>query len=70
MPVSSPHEDDPILRPLVTLGRVLTIVIKGTTDELEHLKMKQLEIQVVYNKHDVSLGLRKRKAIEKSLEEI
>jgi hypothetical protein len=64
MPVPVPYEDEPTLRPSVAPGIALATVLKGLEDELAHLKMEQTQAQALYNKHDPSLGMRKRKNLK------
>lgn len=70
MPAPGPYEDEPTARPSVAPERALATVIKGVKDELAHLKMKQAEVQSAYNDHDASLGMRRRKTMEKKLGEL
>jgi chromosome segregation ATPase len=44
--------------------------MKGLQDELAHLKMQLTQYQSMYNKHDMSLGMRKRKAIKAKIENL
>lgn len=70
MPVTGPYEDEPTMRPLVSSGLALATVMKGLQDELAHLKMQLTQYQSMYNKHDMSLGMRKRKAIKAKIENL
>jgi len=70
MPVTGPYEDEPTMRPLVSPGLALATVMKGLQDELAHLKMQLTQYQSMYNKHDMSLGMRKRKAIKAKIENL
>lgn len=70
MPVAGPYEDEPTMRPLTSPGLALATVMKGLQDELAHLKMELAQYQSMYNKYDVSLGMRKRKAIKAKIENL
>jgi hypothetical protein len=70
MPVAGPYEDEPTMRPLVSPGIALATVVKGLQDELAHLKMELAQYQSMYNKHDMSLGLRKRKVLKVKIENL
>jgi hypothetical protein len=69
MPVTTPYEDEPTLRPSVDPGLALATVIKGLEDEITHLKADHARVQAAYNKHDISLGKRQRKALKRHLDE-
>jgi hypothetical protein len=64
MPVPGPYEDEPTMRPSVAPGLALATVMKGLEDELAHLKMELAQYQAMYNRHDPSLSMRKRKAVK------
>lgn len=70
MPVAGPYEDEPTMRPSVTPGLALATVMKGLEDELAHLKIELAQYQAVYNKHDPSLSMRKRKAVKARIESL
>jgi Centrosome microtubule-binding domain of Cep57 len=70
MPVAGPYEDEPTMRPLTSPGLALATVMKGLQDELAHLKMELAQYQSMYNKYDMSLGMRKRKAIKTKIENL
>ncbi|KAL5353117.1 hypothetical protein ACLOAV_001147 [Pseudogymnoascus australis] len=70
MPVPGPYEDEPTMRPSVTPGLALATVMKGLEDELAHLKIELAQYQAVYNKHDASLSMRKRKAVQTRIERL
>ncbi|OBT83036.1 hypothetical protein VE02_09218 [Pseudogymnoascus sp. 03VT05] len=70
MPVVGPYEDEPTMRPSVTPGLALATVMKGLEDELAHLKIGLAQYQAVYNKHDPSLSMRKRKAVKARIESL
>ncbi|KFY29494.1 hypothetical protein V493_02337 [Pseudogymnoascus sp. VKM F-4281 (FW-2241)] len=70
MPVAGPYEDEPTMRPSVTPGLALATVMKGLEDELAHLKIELARYQAVYNKHDASLSMRKRKAVKARIESL
>jgi hypothetical protein len=70
MPVSGPYEDEPTIRPATAPGLALASVMKALQDELAHLKMELAQYQSAYNKHDMSLGLRKRKTIKARIESL
>ena len=70
MPVPAPYEDEPTIRPAVQPGLALATVIKGLKDEVAHLKVEHSRVQVAYNKHDSSLGMRQRKTLRKHLDEL
>lgn len=70
MPIPGPYEDEPTMRPSVTPGLALATVMKGLEDELAHLKIELAQYQAVYNKHDPSLSMRKRKAVKARIESL
>lgn len=70
MPVAGPYEDEPTMRPSTTPGLALATVMKGVQDELAHLKMELAQYQAMYNKHDMSLGMRKRKSLKVKIENL
>ncbi|KFY91279.1 hypothetical protein V500_04753 [Pseudogymnoascus sp. VKM F-4518 (FW-2643)] len=70
MPVPGPYEDEPTMRPSVTPGLALATVMKGLEDELAHLKIELAQFQAVYNRHDPSLSMRKRKAVKTRIESL
>jgi peptidoglycan hydrolase CwlO-like protein len=70
MPVATPYEDEPTIRPSVEPSLALSTVIKGLEDEIAHLKMRQSEVQKQYNSLDASLGKRERRRIGKELESL
>ncbi|KFY02021.1 hypothetical protein V490_00675 [Pseudogymnoascus sp. VKM F-3557] len=70
MPVAGPYEDEPTMRPSVAPGLALATVMKGLEDELAHLKIELAQYQAVYNKHDPSLSMRKRKAVKARIERL
>lgn len=70
MPIAGPYEDEPTMRPSVTPGLALATVMKGLEDELAHLKIELAQYQAVYNKHDPSLSMRKRKAVKARIESL
>ena len=70
MPVPGPYEDEPTMRPSVTPGLALATVMKGLEDELAHLKIELAQFQAVYNRHDPSLSMRKRKAVKARIESL
>jgi hypothetical protein len=70
MPVAGPYEDEPTMRPSVTPGLALATVMKGLEDELAHLKIELAQYQAVYNKHDPSLSMRKRKAVKARIDSL
>jgi hypothetical protein len=70
MPVAGPYEDEPTMRPSTSPGLALATVMKGLQDELAHLKMELAQYQSMYNKYDMSLGRRKRKAIKAKIENL
>lgn len=67
MPVPGPYEDEPTIRPAVAPGLALATVIKALEDEVAHLKLKHAQLFSLYNRHDASLGMRKRKSLQKKL---
>ncbi|RFU26403.1 hypothetical protein B7463_g9927, partial [Scytalidium lignicola] len=67
MPIPTPYEDEPTIRPAVAPGIALATVIKGLEDEVAHLKLKHAQLFSLYSKHDASLGMRKRKSLQKKL---
>jgi len=68
--VAGPYEDEPTMRPSKSPGLALATVMKGLQDELAHLKMELAQYQSMYNKYDMSLGMRKRKAIKTKIENL
>ncbi|KAH8816537.1 hypothetical protein F5884DRAFT_748025 [Xylogone sp. PMI_703] len=70
MPIPGPYEDEPTIRPAVAPGLALATVIKGLEDEVAHLKLKHAQLFSLYNKHDVSLGMRKRKSLRRKLTDL
>lgn len=70
MPVAGSYEDEPTMRPLVSPGLALATVMKGLQDELAHMKMQLAQYQSMYSKYDMSLGMRKRKAIKAKIENL
>ncbi|KFY35624.1 hypothetical protein V494_05745 [Pseudogymnoascus sp. VKM F-4513 (FW-928)] len=70
MPVPGPYEEEPTMRPSVAPGLALATVMKGLEDELAHLKIELAQYQAVYNKHDPSLSMRKRKAVKARIERL
>jgi hypothetical protein len=70
MPIPSPYEEEPTLRPSVAPGLALAAVLKGLQDELAHLKMEHSEVHAAYYKHDPSLGMRKRKNLKTKIESL
>lgn len=70
MPVQGPYEDEPTMRPANTPGLALATVMKSLEDELAHLKMELAQYQAMYNKHDASLSMRKRKNLKAKIENL
>ncbi|KAI9743623.1 MAG: hypothetical protein M1818_002939 [Claussenomyces sp. TS43310] len=70
MPTALPHEDEPTMRPMVAPGLALATVMKGLQDELAHLKLQLALHQTVYNRHDPSLSMRKRKAVKAKVDRL
>lgn len=68
MPKPTPYQEDPTIRPAEPPGVALATVLKGLEDELSHLKMQLARYQTAYNKHDASLGKRRRKALARKIE--
>jgi hypothetical protein len=68
MPLAKPYEEEPTLRPSVAPGLALATVIKTLQDELAHAKIQLSQWQSVYAKLDVSLGMRKRKAVKSKID--
>ena len=70
MPITGPYEDEPTMRPSVTPALALATVMKGLEDELAHLKIELAQYQSIYNKHDPSLSMRKRKTVKTRIESL
>lgn len=70
MPVAGPYDDEPTIRPATAPGLALAAVLKALQDEFAHLKMEHARYQASYNKHDVSLGMRKRKTTKAKIESL
>jgi hypothetical protein len=70
MPVPGPYEDEPTMRPASTPGLALATVMKALEDELAHLKMELAQYQAMYNRHDASLSMRKRKSLKARIEDL
>jgi hypothetical protein len=70
MPAAGPYEDEPTMRPATTPGLALATVMKALQDELAHLKMEHAQYMSAYNKHDMSLGRRRRKGIKTKIDSI
>jgi hypothetical protein len=68
MPSPGPYDEEPTMRPANTPGLALATVMKALEDELAHLKIELGKWQAVYNKHDASLSMRKRKALKAKVE--
>jgi len=58
------------MRPSVAPALALATVMKGLEDELAHLKIELAQYQAIYNKHDASLSMRKRKAVKSRIERL
>lgn len=67
MPEMNLYEDEPTMRPATAPGNALATVIKSLKDEINHLKIELHPLQILYNKHDPSLGMRKRKSISSKI---
>ena len=66
MPQTVPGEKDEeeaTMRPSQPPHVALAVVMKGLEDELAHLKLTLARYQGIYDRHDASLGKRKRKAL-------
>lgn len=68
MPKPGPYQEDPTIRPAEPPGVALATILKSLEDELSHLKMQLARYQTAYNKHDASLGKRRRKALARKIE--
>ncbi|KAI9729584.1 MAG: hypothetical protein M1834_006780 [Cirrosporium novae-zelandiae] len=67
MPEPGPYEEEPTIRPSQPPTDALESVLKSLQDELSHLRIKKAAKDVEYHKLDVSLGWRRRKAMEEEL---
>lgn len=70
MPEPTTCEEEPTIRPSVEPSLALATVIKGIEDEIAHSKMEYTRISTAYTTHDASLGMRKRTALKKRLDEL
>ncbi|KAK0731186.1 hypothetical protein B0H67DRAFT_505292 [Lasiosphaeris hirsuta] len=61
-PVSR-YEEEPTMRPSMSPGEALAILIKETQDEIEHLQMELKRLNDVYFGLDKSLGQRERRRV-------
>ena len=70
MPTPGSYEDEPTLRPAMEPGMALATVIKGVQDEVTHLKLELAEAQAKYAAHDASLGMRHRRELKRSIDNL
>lgn len=70
MPKPSVYNEEPTMRPSQPPAVALATVLKGLEDELSHLKMQLTTCQAAYNKLDVSLGKRPRKALQERIDKL
>ena len=70
MPVKTPYEEEPTIRPSESPALALAKVLKCLEDELTHLKLQQARQQALYNQHDPALSKRKRKSVLASIEKV
>ncbi|KAK3341132.1 hypothetical protein B0T25DRAFT_466228 [Lasiosphaeria hispida] len=59
----SRYEEEPTMRPSMSPGEALAILIKETQDEIEHLQMELKRLNEVYFGLDKSLGQRERRRV-------
>ena len=62
--------DEPTMRPSMEPGLALNKVIKSLEAEVSHLKSEHARAAAAYNKCDVSLGLRDRRALKIRIDEL
>jgi hypothetical protein len=72
VPVSSrmPDDVDATLRPARSPKEALALVVKELKDERTHLHMELAVMRAMLESHDVSLGNRKRREINESIQDI
>lgn len=72
IPVSSrgPFDPDATARPAQSPPNALALVLKELKDELAHLHIELAHQQSLLRTHDPSLGMRKRKAMQRRIQEL